>query len=84
MIRETRKLLAALGAMNQQIPGVCLGIMDESLSVAKQAEFGELLVELGEAMQTHAQSQRVQLIEIKTETSDSPGSSSPGSQEHTE
>lgn len=29
--------------MNQQVPAVCLGIMDSSLTVEKQVEFGGLL-----------------------------------------
>jgi hypothetical protein len=54
MTRETRNLLAALAAMNRQIPNVALRLLEESLSSQRQLEFGDLLIELGRAMHEHA------------------------------
>jgi hypothetical protein len=54
MTRETRTLLAALAAMNRQIPNVALRLLDESMSLQRQLEFGDLLIELGQAMHQHA------------------------------
>jgi hypothetical protein len=63
MIRETRELLAALAAMNEQIPAVCLGILDGSVSAEQQVAFGTLLIELGEVMQRHARTERTEVVE---------------------
>jgi hypothetical protein len=63
MIRETRQLLAALAAMNQQIPNVSLGIMDGSLPAERQIAFAELLIELGQAMRAHARAERAEVID---------------------
>lgn len=65
MIRETRELLAALSKLNREVPNVMLGIVDGSLPVEKQIEFGELLKLAGEAMQEHGRTERVQVIESK-------------------
>lgn len=55
--QETRELLAVLGKLNQEVPGVALGILDGSLSVEKQVEFGALLVAAGELVRTYGWSQ---------------------------
>lgn len=51
---ETRQLLAALSAINREIPTVAMRIIDESLSTDKQIEFGNLLIELGAAVRENA------------------------------
>jgi hypothetical protein len=61
--RETRELLAALSKLNQQVPNVVLGIVDGSLPIEKQVEFGDLLVEAGRALQAHARTERATVIE---------------------
>lgn len=58
MTRETRHLLAALAAINQQIPNVALRMLEESMSWQRQLEFGDLLIELGRAMHEHADHSR--------------------------
>lgn len=55
MTRTTRELLGMLAKLNQAVPEVVLGVLDDSLSPAKQAEFGELLVDAGHLVQDHAQ-----------------------------
>src|ERR1700761_1265501 len=47
MIRRTCELLAVLAQLNQAVPTVAVGIMDDSLPTAKQVEFGDFLVEAG-------------------------------------
>ena len=54
MTPDTRMLLAALSAMNQQIPAIAMRIIDDSLSHDKQIEFGNLLIELGVAVHDYA------------------------------
>lgn len=66
MTRSTRELLAALAALNQQVPSVVLGILDESLSSDKQVEFGGLLIAAGEALQRHARTERPTVIDSDT------------------
>lgn len=63
MTTITRELLAALAALNQQVPGVVLGILDGSLSPDKQVEFGGLLISAGEALQRHARTERPTVID---------------------
>ncbi|MGH3623629.1 MAG: hypothetical protein ACRDQ5_17820 [Sciscionella sp.] len=66
MIRATRELLAALAAMNRKIPEMCLALMDDTLSPQRQAEFGELLIQLGEALREHARTERAEVVEGMT------------------
>ena len=54
MTRRTRELLAVMAQLNQAVPTVALGIMDESLTVVKQIEFGDLLVQAGRLLHDHA------------------------------
>lgn len=66
MNRPTRELLAALAKLNQEVPIVVLGILDESLSADKQVEFGGLLIAAGEALQGHARTARPTVIDSDT------------------
>ena len=59
---ETRELLGILAKLNQAVPGLVIGVLDDSLTPAKQAEFGELLVDAGQLLQEHAQ-QRARVVE---------------------
>lgn len=63
MTRATRELLAALARLNQEVPVVVLGILDESLPPGKQVEFGGLLITAGEALQQHARTERPTVID---------------------
>lgn len=63
MTGPTRELLAALARLNQEVPTVVLGILDESLSPDKQAEFGDLLIAAGEALQRHARTERPTVVD---------------------
>lgn len=55
MTRRTRELLATMAKLNQAVPAVVLGILDDSLTTAKQTEFGDLLIDVGRLVQEHAQ-----------------------------
>ncbi|HEX3649537.1 MAG TPA: hypothetical protein VHV49_14010 [Pseudonocardiaceae bacterium] len=59
---ETRELLGVLAKLNQAVPSLVLGVLDNTLTPAKQAEFGELLVDAGQLLQEHAQ-ERAKIIE---------------------
>lgn len=59
---ETRELLGMLAKLNQAVPALVIGVLDDSLTPAKQAEFGELLVDAGQLMRAHAQ-QRACMVE---------------------
>lgn len=63
MTRQTRELLAALSALNQQVPYFVTGMRDGSIPVEKQAAFGGLLVELGRLVQVCAQDERADVVE---------------------
>ncbi len=54
MTPEPTDLVAALTALNRQIPAVCLAMFHGELSFDKQAAFGELLIQLGHLMQQTA------------------------------
>lgn len=54
MTRAVRELLATLAKLNQAVPQVALGIMDESLTPQQQIEFGGFLIEAGQLLQQHA------------------------------
>lgn len=49
---DIRELLRSLYAVNRQIPAVGLAILENTLPQSKYAEFGDLLVELGQLMHT--------------------------------
>jgi hypothetical protein len=66
VIRRTRELLASLASLNQQVPGVVLGILDASLPPAEQAEFGDLLIAAGERLREHARTERAEVIDSDT------------------
>lgn len=59
---DTRELLGMLAKLNQAVPGLVLGVLDDSLTLTRQAEFGELLVDAGRLLQEQAQ-QRANVIE---------------------
>jgi hypothetical protein len=63
MTRATRELLAALAKLNQEVPVVVLGILDESLPPDKQVEFGDLLITAGEGLRHHARNERPTVID---------------------
>lgn len=63
MTRATRELLAALAKLNQEVPTVVLGILDESLPPDQQAEFGDLLIAAGDALREHARTERVMVVD---------------------
>lgn len=63
MTRATRELLAALAKLNQEVPVVVLGILDESLSPDQQAEFGDLLIAAGDALREHARTERAMVVD---------------------
>lgn len=63
MIRKTRELLATMAKLNQAVPTVILGILDDSLALEKQVEFGELLIETGLLLQDHARVERAPIID---------------------
>ncbi|MEC3974300.1 hypothetical protein [Amycolatopsis sp. H20-H5] len=52
---ETIELVRALGAVHQHIPRVINDLLVEQLPQAKQREFAELLLGLGELLHTHAE-----------------------------
>jgi hypothetical protein len=56
-----------LAKLNQAVPDVVLTVLDDSLTPAKQAEFGELLVDAGHLVQDHAQ-ERTQVVESEPGT----------------
>lgn len=58
----TRELLGMLVKLNQAVPGLVLGVLDDTLTPDKQAEFGELLVDAGQLLQEHAQ-ERIRIVE---------------------
>lgn len=58
MTRTTRELLATMAKLNQAVPRVVLGILDDSLTVEKQVAFGDLLIETGQLLQDHARAER--------------------------
>ena len=62
MTSETRELLGVLAKLNQAVPDLVLGVLDDSLTPAKQAEFGELLADAGQLLQEHAR-QRASMVE---------------------
>jgi hypothetical protein len=64
MIRETRAVLAALAAVNRKVPEVALGFMDDSISPAQESEFGDLLIELGELLHSHAHDRTFLLVDL--------------------
>lgn len=63
MIRETRELLAALSTLNREVPNVVLGILDDTLPIEKQIEFGDLLIVAGRALRNHARTKRAVIID---------------------
>jgi hypothetical protein len=63
MTRTTRELLAALAVLNQEVPGVVLGILDHSLPPEKQVEFGRRLTDVGQALQRHAKADRPVVVD---------------------
>jgi hypothetical protein len=63
MIRETREVLAAMAAVNRKVPEVAMGFLDDAISPAQEAEFGGMLVELGELLQSHAHDRSCHIIE---------------------
>jgi len=52
--QKTIDLLQALKAVGEQIPSIAVEIADEKVSPADQAEFGDLLIRLGELVKLHA------------------------------
>lgn len=77
MTPTTRELLAALAKLNQQVPVVVLGILDESLSPDEQMEFGDLLIAAGDALREHARTERSMVVDSdvgRDELRDSHGS----------
>lgn len=54
MQENTTRLLEALNAANEQIPAVAHQIVSEEISPDDQAEFGDLLIRLGELVKLHA------------------------------
>jgi hypothetical protein len=50
-----------MAQLNQAVPTVALGIMDDSLTTAKQVEFGDLLIEAGRLL--HAQVNRMLIVD---------------------
>jgi hypothetical protein len=52
---EMRRPLGVLAKLNQLVPEMVLGILDDTLTPAKQAEFGVLLVDAGNLVRDHAQ-----------------------------
>lgn len=67
MTKTTRELLAALAMLNQEVPTVVLGILDDSLPPSKQAEFGQLLVDAGEVLRWHAETERRVIVDSDTD-----------------
>lgn len=70
MTGTTRELLAALAKLNQGIPGVVLGILDDSLSPQRQAEFGDLLIGAGRALRNHARTERTIVVDSESESTE--------------
>jgi hypothetical protein len=62
MTRTTRELLGMLAKLNQAVPEMVLGVLDDSLTPAKQTEFGQLLVDAGHVVQDHAR-ERTKVID---------------------
>ncbi|WP_414940148.1 hypothetical protein [Amycolatopsis sp. cmx-11-51] len=52
---ETTELVRALGAVSQHIPRVINGLLTGQIPSAKQQEFAELLLGLGELLHNHAE-----------------------------
>lgn len=53
MTPENTDLVGALLALKRQIPGVCLAMTQSELHAETQAEFGELLIQLGHLIKQH-------------------------------
>lgn len=60
---EITDLIAALKALQRQIPQVCLAMIHGQLDPDQQAEFGDLLIQLGQLMQQHAEGSNVLIID---------------------
>lgn len=60
---DTRRLLATMAKLNRAVPTVVLGILDDSLTVDRQIDFGDLLIERGRLLQDHARIERVPIID---------------------
>jgi hypothetical protein len=54
MNEMTLALVAALKAVNEQIPCIIDCLVTDTLSAGKQREFGGLLIELGELLREYA------------------------------
>jgi hypothetical protein len=72
MTHTTRELLGMVAKLNQAVPEVVLGVLDNSLTPAKQSEFGELLVDAGHLVQDHAQ-ERTKVIDSEACAGGLPG-----------
>jgi hypothetical protein len=57
MTEETTTLVHALEAVNKHVPRIIVGLVTSGLSPVKQHAFGALLIELGELVHQHANSQ---------------------------
>ncbi|MCU1685205.1 MAG: hypothetical protein JWQ81_5944 [Amycolatopsis sp.] len=55
MSRYTGDLVNALLSVNEQVPNVVTALLAETMSTAKQHEFGGLLIELGELLHQYAE-----------------------------
>lgn len=63
MRRATRELLATMVKLNRAVPTVVLGIVDDSLTVDRQIDFGDLLIETGRLLQEHARVEQAPIID---------------------
>ncbi|HEX3648970.1 MAG TPA: hypothetical protein VHV49_11115 [Pseudonocardiaceae bacterium] len=63
MKRDTRELHATMVKLNRAVPTVVLGIVDDSLTVDRQIDFGDLLIETGRLLQEHARIERAPIID---------------------
>ena len=60
---ETTDLVAALKTLQRQIPQVCLAMIHSQLDADQQIDFGDLLIQLGQLIQQHANDSNVFIIE---------------------
>jgi hypothetical protein len=57
---QTAHLVRALGSVNQHMPRVVSDVLIGQMPAAKQHDFADLLVELGELLHHHAETQQAQ------------------------
>jgi hypothetical protein len=72
--RQTAGLVDALHAVNRHVPSVAIALLTGTLPIGKQREFAELLTDLGDLLNSHANDQGAGIVPVPTVPPDSDDS----------